>query len=68
MDSVSYGTHSMWRTKATQIYRRTGNLRAVRRRFHSPKAHLSQIESTDTHFDHADGVALVNEIIEAFGQ
>jgi site-specific recombinase XerC len=27
--SVSYGTHSMQRTKATQIYRKTGNLLAV---------------------------------------
>ena len=33
-----------------------------------PKAHLSQIESTDKHLDHANRVALVNEIIEAFGQ
>src|ERR1700738_2533349 len=29
LDSISYGTHSMRRTKATQIYRKTGNLRAV---------------------------------------
>ena len=29
LESVSYGTHSMRRTKATQIYRETGNLRAV---------------------------------------
>ena len=29
MDSSVYGTHSMRRTKATQIYRKTGNLRAV---------------------------------------
>jgi len=29
LDSASYGTHSMRRTKAAQIYRRTGNLRAV---------------------------------------
>jgi len=29
LESVSYGTHSMRRTKATQIYRKTGNLRAV---------------------------------------
>ena len=27
--SAAYGTHSMRRTKATQIYRKTGNLRAV---------------------------------------
>jgi integrase len=29
LESISYGTHSMRRTKATQIYRQTGNLRAV---------------------------------------
>ncbi len=29
LESVSYGTHSMRRTKATQINRKTGNLRAV---------------------------------------
>jgi integrase len=29
MDSNAYGTHSMRRTKAAQIYRKTGNLRAV---------------------------------------
>jgi integrase len=29
MDSSAYGTHSMRHTKAAQIYRKTGNLRAV---------------------------------------
>ncbi len=29
MDSSAYGTHSMRRTKAAQIYRKTRNLRAV---------------------------------------
>jgi integrase len=29
MDSTAYGTHSMRRTKVAQIYRKTGNLRAV---------------------------------------
>jgi integrase len=29
MDSGGYGTHSLRRTKAAQIYRKTGNLRAV---------------------------------------
>ncbi len=29
MDPHNYGTHSLRRTKATLIYRRTGNLRAV---------------------------------------
>ena len=30
MDSTAYGTHSLRRTKAAQIYRKTGNLRAAR--------------------------------------
>tara|TARA_Y100001933_G_scaffold11135_2_gene9706 strand:+ start:7860 stop:8150 length:291 start_codon:yes stop_codon:yes gene_type:complete len=29
LDLSAYGTHSMRRTKAAQIYRKTGNLRAV---------------------------------------
>src|ERR1700687_5975295 len=29
LESISYGTHWMRRTKATQIYRKTGNFRAV---------------------------------------
>jgi site-specific recombinase XerC len=29
LDSSAHGTHSMRRTKAAQIYRKTGNLRAV---------------------------------------
>ncbi len=29
LDNSAYGTHSMRRTKAAQIYRKTGNLRAV---------------------------------------
>jgi integrase len=29
LDSAAYGTHSMRRTKASLIYRRTKNLRAV---------------------------------------
>ncbi|SNT39235.1 tyrosine-type recombinase/integrase, partial [Tropicimonas sediminicola] len=29
LDPTSYGTHSMCRTKVAQIYRKTGNLRAV---------------------------------------
>jgi integrase len=29
LQSAFYGTHSMRRTKAAQIYRKTGNLRAV---------------------------------------
>jgi site-specific recombinase XerC len=29
LEAASYGTHSMRRTEAAQIYRKTGNLRAV---------------------------------------
>ena len=29
LESISYGTHSMRRTKVSQIYKKTGNLRAV---------------------------------------
>ena len=29
MESTAHGTHSLRRTKAAQIYRKTGNLRAV---------------------------------------
>ena len=29
LDGMAYGTHSMRRTKAAQIYRKTGNLRAI---------------------------------------
>jgi site-specific recombinase XerC len=29
LDSSAYGTHAMRRTKAAQIYKKTGNLRAV---------------------------------------
>ena len=29
LEASEYGTHSMWRTKAAQIYKRTGNLHAV---------------------------------------
>ena len=29
MDATTYGTHSLRRTKAALIYRKTGNLRAV---------------------------------------
>ena len=29
MDDAAYGTHSMQRTKAAEIYKKTGNLRAV---------------------------------------
>jgi len=29
LEATAYGTHSMRRTKVTQIYKKTGNLRAV---------------------------------------
>ena len=36
LEPASYGTHSMRRTKAAQIYRKTGNLRAVQAGEHRP--------------------------------
>ena len=39
-----------------------------RRRVHPIEAHFRQIERIDKHVDHANRVAFVNEIIEAFGQ
>src|SRR5205807_8459 len=41
---------------------------ASRRRLYPLKAHLSQIERIHKHVDHANRVALVNEIIETFRQ
>ncbi len=38
------------------------------RRLRPFEAHLSQIERIDKHVDHPNRVALVNEIIQAFGQ
>jgi hypothetical protein len=39
-----------------------------RRRLHLLKAHLGQIKRIDKHVEHANRVALVNEIVQAFGQ
>ena len=39
-----------------------------RSRLHPLKAHLSQIERIDKHVNNANRVAIVNEVIEAFGQ
>lgn len=42
LDPLKFGTHSLRRTKATLIYRRTGNLRAVQRaRTHEDREHGS---------------------------
>jgi integrase len=41
LDSSAFGTHSLRRTKATQIYRKTGNLRSVQ----LPLGH-TKLEST----------------------
>src|SRR3954452_17179065 len=37
LDSAAYGTHSMRRTKAARIYKKTGNLRAVQLLLGHPK-------------------------------
>jgi hypothetical protein len=39
-----------------------------RRRLHPFEAHPGQIEGIDKHVDHPNRVALVDEIVEAFGQ
>jgi hypothetical protein len=39
-----------------------------RSRLHPFKAHLSQIERIDKHDNNANRVAIVSEVIEAFGQ
>src|SRR5262249_41244348 len=39
-----------------------------RRWINSIEAHLGQIKRIDKHVDHTNGVALADEIIEAFGQ
>ena len=46
LDPMQFGTHSIRRTKATMIYRRTGNLRAVQLLFDIPKwkARLDTLE------------------------
>jgi len=41
---------------------------ASRRRLHSIEPKLGQIERIDEGVNHANGIALVNEIIEAFRQ
>ncbi len=46
-DSASYGTHSMRRTKATQIYRKTGN----------PRLGPTKLESTVRYLDDALHIA-----------
>ena len=56
-DSASYGTHSMRRTKATQIYRKTGNPRVVRRLLGPTK-----LESTVRYLDGALHIAEQIEI------
>jgi hypothetical protein len=38
------------------------------RRLNPFEAHLGQIERFDKRIDHANRVALINEIVEAFGQ
>jgi hypothetical protein len=37
LDGAAYGTHSMRRTKAAQIYKKTGNLRAVQLLLPAPR-------------------------------
>src|ERR1700760_4356788 len=45
LDPALYGTHSLRRTKATLIYRKTGNLRAVQLLLVSVREHVESFES-----------------------
>lgn len=47
LDANAYGTHSMRRTKAAQIYKKTGNLRAVKILLGHPSADQSERPSVD---------------------
>jgi integrase len=59
LDPILYGTHSLRRTKATLIYRRTGNLRAIQLLFGHTK-----IESTvrNLGIDVDDALAIAEQV------
>ena len=59
LDPHLYGTHSLRRTKATLIYRRTGNLRAVQ-----PLLDQTKIESTVRYLgiDVGDALAIAEQV------
>ena len=60
MESSAYGTHSLRRTKAAQIYRKTGNLRAVQLLLGHTK-----IESTVRYLGiEVDGALTISEQVE----
>jgi site-specific recombinase XerD len=60
MDSSAYGTHSMRRTKAAQIYRKTGDLRAVQLLLR-----LTKIESTFRYLEiEVDDALTLSEQVE----
>jgi heme-degrading monooxygenase HmoA len=68
-DHTLYASHTVWQNRATfEAWTKSEAFRAAHAGAGGNKAHLSQIERIDKHVDHANRVALVNKIIEAFGQ
>ncbi|MBB4258098.1 hypothetical protein GGD64_002110 [Bradyrhizobium sp. CIR3A] len=59
--ALEAGPTSEWLTR--MVRRPTGA-----RRLRNLKAHLGQTERSDKYVDHANRVALANQVIEAFGQ
>jgi integrase len=59
LDPHLFGTHSLRRTKATLIYRRTGNLRAVQLLLGHTK-----IESTVLYFVEVDDALAITEQVD----
>ena len=57
LDASFYGTHSLRQTKATLIYRRTGNLRAVQFLLGHRK-----IESTVRYLEVDDALAIAEQV------
>jgi integrase len=57
LDSSAYGTHSMRRTKAAQVYKKTGNLRAVQLLLGHTK-----LESTVRYLEVDDALSISEQI------
>lgn len=67
LDPCVYGTHSLRRTKATQIYRRTGNLRAVQLLLGHTKIE-STVRYLGIEVDDAPGYCRANRRLRRTGQ
>jgi hypothetical protein len=55
-------------SSAALVNSKVGCLKYRIRWLNTLEAHVDQIERADKHIDHPNRIALVNEIIEAFGQ